>query len=41
MHADEMEDCAMRFERLTDSELFRTPAGWHENPEAVRSGFCA
>jgi len=36
-----MEDCAMRFERLTDSELFRTFAEWHENPEAVRSGFCA
>lgn len=31
----------MRFERLTDSELSRTPEGWHGNPEAVRSGFCA
>jgi len=31
----------MSLERLTDSELFRTFAEWHENPEAVRSGFCA
>jgi hypothetical protein len=31
----------MRFERLREQELFRPPAGWHENPCELRSGFCA
>ena len=31
----------MRFERLREQELFRTPAGWHENPCELGSGFCA
>jgi len=31
----------MRFERLREQELSRTPAGWHGNPCELRSGFCA
>ena len=41
MNTYEMECCAMSFERLRESELFRTPAGWHENPDELGSGFCA
>jgi hypothetical protein len=31
----------MRFERLREQELFRTPAGWHGNPCELGSGFRA
>jgi len=41
MNAYETEGRAMSFERLREQELFRTPAGWHENPCELESGFCA
>jgi len=41
LHEYETEDRAMSLERLRSSELFRTHEVWHENPEDIRSGFCA
>jgi len=31
----------MRFERPRESELSRTFAEWHGNPDELGSGFCA
>jgi len=41
MNTYEMECCAMSFERLRESELFRDGYAGHENPDELRSGFCA